>query len=193
MNIIKTNYFIYPTAFISGYALHFLNGKIIELARQNLGIHADFFKGLKEEDYRRKHLEELAQKAPAHLSCDTYLRQMFFSQGLKTIFFAIIEEVGFRYYLQKHLLPPLLNRVCPKFTKSAALIISIFSFSFFHFLNENTSKAQKNATFINTTLLGLVASTTSQWKGLSTSIALHMGFNTRSWKLSYYALTPGKD
>lgn len=187
MNILKSNYFIFTSALIGGYGLHLFNGKVIEVSRQNLGFSADFFNGLKEADYRQKHIDALAQKAPKHLSRKTYLREKAASQCLEELIFLVIEEIGFRYYLQKRLLPSLVNRVIPKFTKPVTLIISAVAFSSCHLLNKSlSSQAQKNAVLINTLLLGFFTSLSSQMGGIQVSIALHMGFNARSWKLTYY-------
>ena len=187
MHILKSNYFICTSALIAGYGLHFFNEKVMELSRQNLGISADFFEGLKEEDYRQKHIDALAQKAPKYLSRNTYLRQEAASQCLKELFVLLVEEIGFRYYLQKRLLPSLLNRVAPKFAKPLAISISTVCFSASHLWNKNfSSQAQKNELLINTLLLGFFASLSSLKGGLQSSIALHIGFNARSWKLTYY-------
>ena len=187
MHILKSNYFIFTSALIGGYGLHFLSGKAVEFSRQKLGVSADFFEELKEEDYRQKHIDVLAQKAPKYLSRNTYLRQEAASQCLKGVFVLLIEELVFRYYLQKRLLPSLLNRITSKFVKPLAISISTVCFSTSHLWNKNfSSQAQKNALLINTLLLGFFASLSSQKGGLQASIALHIGFNARSWKLTYY-------
>lgn len=187
MHILKSNYFICTSALIVGYGLHLFNGKAIELSRQHLGISADFFEGLKEEEYRKKHIETLAQKAPTYLSRQAYVRQEAIAQCGKGLLIVLIEEIGFRYYLQKRLLPPLIKCMTLKFVKPLSMGISAVCFSTSHLWNKHfCSQSQKNAVLINTLLLGLFSSLSSEIGGLQASIALHVGFNARSWKLTYY-------
>jgi len=186
MALITKNNFICPSAFLAGYALHYFNGKIIELAREKLHINADLYQGLPEEEYRQTYMEQLIADTPPATSVSAYVKTQSFYKFVSMLAFAVIEEAAFRYYLQKRLLPPLLERIVPGFTKQSAVVISTLSFSLAHLFNEGASKPQKNALLIHTSILGLIAAIASEKLSLQAAIALHVGYNFRSWKRTYF-------
>ena len=192
MALITKNNFICPGAFLAGYALHYFNGKIIELAREKLHINADLYQGLPEEEYRQKYMDQLIADTPPATSVNAYVKTQSFNKFVSMIAFAVLEEAAFRYcyYLQKKILPPLLERIVPGFTKQSAVVISTFSFSLAHLFNDNTSKPQKNALLIHTSILGLIATIASEKLSLQAAIALHVGYNFRSWKRTYFDYFP---
>lgn len=176
---LSNNYFIYPGIFATGYALHALNGSIIDFSRETLGCDVDLYKGLPEHEYRQRFIEERLDQTPPGASRSAFLKTVILSELVRHIFYAIAEEVLLRTLLQKRFLPPL------KFSKPTIVVISTLAFSFGHLLNKNQSRAQKKAILIHTSILGLISAIACEKISTKASIAIHVGYNLRAWKLTY--------
>lgn len=184
MTVLSNNYFIYSGLFVSGYTLHALNGKIIDFSRETLGCDVDLYKGLPEHEYRQRFIEERLDQTPPGASRSAFLKTVILSELVRHVSYAVAEEILLRTLLQKRFLTPL------KLSKPTIVVISTLAFSFAHLLNKNQTRAQKKAILIHTSILGLFSAIACEKFSTKASIAIHVGYNLRAWKLTYLDTAP---
>lgn len=192
MTVLVKDYFIFPTAFSAGYALHYLNGQLLEHTRDY--THADLYQGIPENTYRQRFMEQLARNAPPGSSIPAYVKTQALYNLIKMMSFAILEEIAFRHILQRRFLPSLIERITTRGIIPLAVTLSATTFSLLHLGNkEAQDPSQRKALVIHTLILGLIAGMSREKFSLQAAIALHLGYNARAWKCTYYNHFPSPE
>jgi membrane protease YdiL (CAAX protease family) len=180
LNVVVNNKFLASSVcFAGGYALNSAYLAVNQLAVKYLGLPIDVFDH-KTYDEWKKNLIEINKKYA--LENNQTLDRALGVGLFYVTFFAVREEISYRYLLETIVLPC----ICPQFAvfSIARACVSSLLFAARHLHNPSTPEGLA-AQFLNAAITGLVCSLAKERIGLIGAIFVHIGCNVHAWHYAY--------